>query len=75
MRLAARYPYYTGRIVEILGCTDEEVALFVHLSILAINNYMIFAERALFDPQIEAVKKKSFQGLQKEKGGIIDSLP
>ena len=56
VRLAARYPYYTGRIAEILGCTDEEVAPFVHLSILAINNYMIFAERALFDPQIEAVK-------------------
>ena len=52
------YPYYTGRIAEILGCTDEEVAPFVHLSILAINNYMIFAERALFDPQIEAVKKE-----------------
>ena len=68
VRLAARYPYYTGRIAEILGCTDEEVAPFVHLSILAINNYMIFAERALFDPQIEAVKK-SFQGLQKERGG------
>lgn len=74
VRLAARYPYYTGRIAEILGCTDEEVAPFVHLSILAINNYMIFAERALFDPQIEAVKK-SFQGLRKERGGIIDSLP
>ena len=58
VRLAARYPYYTGRIAEILGCTDEEVAPFVHLSILAINNYMIFAERALFDPQIEAVKKE-----------------
>ena len=38
VRLAARYPYYTGRIAEILGCTDEEVAPFVHLSILAINN-------------------------------------
>ena len=58
VRLAARYPYYTGRIAEILDCTDEEVAPFVHLSILAINNYMIFAERALFDPQIEAVKKE-----------------
>ena len=58
VRLAARYPYYTGRIAEILGCTDKEVEPFVHLSILAINNYMIFAERALFDPQIEAVKKE-----------------
>ena len=28
------------------------------MSILAINNYMIFAERALFDPQIEAAKKE-----------------
>ena len=58
MRLAERYPYYTDRIAEIHGCTDKEVEPFVHLSILAINNYMIFAERALFDPQIEAVKKE-----------------
>ena len=52
-----RFDFATGT-AEILGCTDEEVAPFVHLSILAINNYMIFAERALFDPQIEAVKKE-----------------
>ena len=39
---------YSRRVLQILGCTDEEVAPFVHLSILAINNYMIFAERALF---------------------------
>lgn len=58
VRLAARYPYYTGKIAEILGCTTEEVEPFVHLSILAINNYMIFAERALFEPQIESVKKE-----------------
>ena len=66
VRLAARYPYYTGKIAEILGCTDEEVAPFVHLSILAINNYMIFAERALFDPQIEAVKKGAFKACGKK---------
>lgn len=57
VRLAARYPYYTSRIAEILGCSDKEVEPYVHLSILAINNYMIFAERALFAPQIEAAQK------------------
>lgn len=56
IRLAARYPYYTRRIARLLGCSESEVEPFVHLSILAINNYMIFAERALFDPQIEAAK-------------------
>lgn len=56
--LAARYPYYTEKIAEILGCTQDEVEPFVHLSILALNNYMIFAERALFDPQIKAAKKE-----------------
>lgn len=56
VRLAARYPYYTRRIARLLGCDESEVEPFVHLSILAINNYMIFAERALFDPQIEAAK-------------------
>ena len=57
-RLAARYPYHTEKIAEILGCTRDEVEPFVHLSILALNNYMIFAERALFDPQIKAAKKE-----------------
>ena len=57
-RLATRYPYYTEKIAEILGCTQDEVEPFVHLSILALNNYMIFAERALFDPQIKAAKKE-----------------
>lgn len=58
VRLASRYPYYTDKIAAILGCTKDEVEPFIHLSILAINNYMIFAERALFDPQIESVKKE-----------------
>ena len=57
VQLAGRYPYYTKRIAEILGCTTEEVEPYVHLSILALNNYMIFNERALFQPQIEAAKK------------------
>ena len=57
VRLAQRYPNYTDRIAKIIGCSNEEVEPFVHLSILAINNYMIFAERALFDPQIKAAKK------------------
>lgn len=57
VQLANRYPYYTNRIAEVLGCTKEEVEPFVHLSILALNNYMIFQERALFLPQIEAAKK------------------
>ena len=56
VRLAAQYSYYTRRIARLLGCSESEVEPFVHLSILAINNYMIFAERALFDPQIEAAK-------------------
>ena len=58
VRLASRYPYYTNKITEILGCTRSEVEPFVHLAILAINNYMIFNERALFDPQIEAAKRE-----------------
>ena len=57
-RLASRYPYYTKKIAEVLDCTPAEVEPLVHLSILALNNYMIFAERALFNPQIEAAKKE-----------------
>lgn len=67
IRLASRYPSYTSKIAEILGCSDEEVEPFVHLSILAINNYMIFAERALFDPQIEAAKKELLKLAGKKK--------
>lgn len=57
VQLANRYPYYTDRIAKVLGCAKEEVEPFVHLSILALNNYMIFQERALFLPQIEVAKK------------------
>lgn len=67
VQLAGRYPYYTRKIAEILGCTAEEVEPYVHLSILALNNYMIFNERALFLPQIEAAKKGLMQ-LAKRKG-------
>lgn len=67
VRLAARYPYYTGKIAEILGCTKDEVEPFIHLSILAINNYMIFAERALFEPQIESVKKELMKLAERKK--------
>lgn len=68
VRLASRYPYYTDRIAEILGCMRSEVEPFVHLSILAINNYMIFNERALFEPQIEAVKKELMRLAERKNG-------
>ena len=55
-QLAGRYVDYTRRIAELLGCGENAVRPYVHLCILALNNYMIFAERALFDPQIEAAK-------------------
>ena len=54
--LAKRYVNYTKNVAELLGASEEEVRPYVHLCILALNNYMIFSERALFDPQIEAAK-------------------
>ena len=57
-KLAGRYPDYTRQIAKILGCTTQEVEPYVHLSILAINNYMIFGEKALFEPQIQAAKRE-----------------
>lgn len=57
VKLASRYPYYTEQIAKILGCTPQEVEPYVHLSILAINNYMIFGEKALFKPQIQSAKR------------------
>lgn len=65
--LAARYPYYTEKIAEILGCTRDEVEPFVHLSILALNNYMIFAERTLFDPQIKVAQKELLRLAERKK--------
>lgn len=61
IKLAGRYPYYTDKIAEILGCSVADVSPYVHLSILAINNYMIFAERALLKPQLEAAKRGLFE--------------
>ena len=50
-----------------MAAPQREVEPYVHLSILALNNYMIFNERALFLPQIEAAKKGLMQ-LAKRKG-------
>ena len=55
-QLAKRYVDYTQRIAKLLGCGEDIVRPYVHLCILALNNYMIFSERALFDPQIESAK-------------------
>lgn len=58
VKLANRYPYYTEQIAKIFGCTPQEVEPYVHLSILAVNNYMIFGEKALFEPQIQSAKRE-----------------
>ena len=74
-RLAARYPYYTEKIAAVLDCTPAEVEPFVHLSILALNNYMIFAERALFTPQIEAAKRELLRLAERKEekhSGLLD---
>ena len=63
-QLAQRYVYYTQKIAELLNCDDDAVRPYVHLCILALNNYMIFSERALFDPQIEAAKS-AFSNIKK----------
>lgn len=74
-RLASRYPYYTEKIAAVLDCTPAEVEPFVHLSILALNNYMIFAERALFTPQIEAAKRELLRLAERKEekhSGLLD---
>lgn len=58
VKLAGRYPDYTKQIAKILGCTTLDVEPYVHLSVLAINNYMIFGEKALFEPQIQSAKRE-----------------
>ena len=55
-QLAKRYVSYTKNVAELLGASEEVVRPYVHLCILALNNYMIFSERSLFDPQIESAK-------------------
>ena len=57
VQLAGRYRFYTSRIAAILGCDESEAEPFVYLTILALNNYMIFNERALFIPQTEVAKR------------------
>lgn len=69
VKLASRYPYYTEQIAKILGCTPEEVDPYVHLSILAINNYMIFGEKALFEPQIQSAKRQLMKLAEKRESG------
>ena len=64
-RLAERYVDYTKQIAELLGCDENTVRPYVHLCILALNNYMIFSERALFEPQIKSAKEVLLNILQK----------
>lgn len=56
IKLADRYLVYSEKFAKALNCKLEDVKPLVYLSILAINNYMIFSEKALFEPQIELVK-------------------
>lgn len=67
VKLASRYPYYTEQIAKILGCTTQEVEPYVHLSILAINNYMVFGEEALFEPQIQSAKRELMKLAEEKK--------
>lgn len=69
VKLASRYPYYTEQIARILGCTPQEVEPYVHLSILAINNYMIFGEKALFEPQIQSAQRELMKLAGNDKRG------
>lgn len=71
IKLASRYPYYTGQIAKILGCTTQEVEPYVHLFILAINNYMIFGERALFEPQIQSAQRELMKLAEEKRGGKV----
>ena len=69
VRLANRYQYYTEQIANILGCMQQEVEPYVHLSILAINNYMIFGEKALFEPQMQSAKRELMKLAEKRETG------
>ena len=71
VKLASRYPYYTEQIAKILGCTTQEVEPYAHLSILAINNYMIFGEKALFEPQIQSAKRELMKLAEEKRGGKV----
>lgn len=65
-RLADRYVVYSDKIAKALNCKLEEVKPLVFMAILAINNYMIFSEKALFKPQIELVKNALLKIKNKE---------
>lgn len=57
VNLADRYIIYSEKVAKALKCDLDEVKPFVYMAILALNNYMIFSEKALFEPQIALVKK------------------
>lgn len=66
VQLAGRYPYYTKKIAEILGCTAAEVEPYVHLSILALNNYMIFNEPGAVPAADRGGEKRTDAACKKE---------
>ena len=75
LRLVTDSPYSPKKVGAIRYCPPAEVEPFVHLSILALNNYMIFAERALFTPQIEAAKRELLRLAERKEekhSGLLD---
>lgn len=56
-RLSERYIHYAEKFAKKLGCTTEEIAPFVYMTITAVSNYMIFGEEAYVAPQMDLVKE------------------
>lgn len=54
--LAKRYDYYANNVAEELHCEKEVVEPYVYMMIIAMVNYMIFAEDAFIAPQAKLAK-------------------
>lgn len=56
--MSSRFTGYCTRFASLLDCDIAQITPYVHMCIIALNNYMIFQELSFVAPQIKAVQLK-----------------
>lgn len=64
-RLTEEYEKYSSRFADKIGCQETEIKPYVYMCITAMTNYMLFSESAYIIPQMELVKAKLNELLNK----------
>ncbi len=69
-KLNEKYKGYTVKIAEKLACTPEEVAPYVYVVINTMLSYMLFGKEDFVAPQLELVRVKLGELLDRKRGSV-----